>query len=206
MKNNYFVFNLIIIWLAVFNYGCNNVSNNKESTKQDSIKKDSLKKEQIKAQNSLNIDLRNLHVNKKLNLESRKQKVELLENVKLKDEVGFEYENTEYDSYYKSLKAERGNVFVIAKIKLSSEIKWSLDNHNFLPKISVIQIKPDSTLKRIGKMEYNLFLKPDRNYSCIEQIFKYEESAVFICHVEISKKVLDSKLFVCVDNWKKRYN
>jgi len=196
MKNNILTSILTaILFLALFS-GCNNEpSVSIEQLKNESIKKDSIQKAK---NDSIKSKLRNLNKNKKIEIGDKT--VELLESAKLKTEVCFEFENTEYNTYYRSKESERGNTFLIVKIKLTSKSKWETGDSNFLPKISIIQIKSDSTLKRIGTLEYNFFQKPDRNYYCIEDIFNYKESATFICYAEINKNVLESKLFVCIDN------
>lgn len=101
------------------------------------------------------------------------------------------FDNDKYD-YYKYRDAERGNIFVLANVSVTSKVKQSK-----IPLISVYklingQLKLYGTMKREYLYDYENSTDAD---------FKYVSTVVFAQALEISKNTLDNtSIFVVVKN------
>lgn len=101
------------------------------------------------------------------------------------------FDNDKYD-YYKYRDAERGNIFVVANVSVTSKVKQSK-----IPLVSVYKII-NGQLKLHGIMKRE-FLYDYENRTDAD--FKYVSTVVFAQAIEISKNTLDNTaVFVVVKN------
>lgn len=178
---------------------CENVNSRKEKIKKEKVTKDSLLK--IKKQNdSVTISKVIKELKKKSEVKINDKKVTVLEKIKINSKLKFEFEETDYNSYYREILAERNEIFLTIKIKLTSESKAGSNPETFFPNLNVFLVNESANqIKFLGKMDYYLIKKSKLNIRYLEQIFDYKESENFICSLKI-KKGDKTKLIVSVNS------
>ncbi|MFZ4930236.1 hypothetical protein [Chryseobacterium sp. Mn2064] len=123
--------------------------------------------------------------------------IKLISKPKVSKEVEFENEYLSSTTFYSRKIAERNNVLINFQFKLTSKSKSN--TNNFFPNLNVFIIdKEKSNIKHINEMHYQLLNKTDKPISYLEQIFDYQESAIFVGWVEVEEKLLN-KIVISVN-------
>lgn len=100
------------------------------------------------------------------------------------------FENDEY-GYYRYLTAERENIYIIAKVSITSEAKETR-----IPLISVYEFS-GGTLNLLGVMNRQFVYEPNNSYSNVD--FKYVNTVALSHALEIpSEKLKNNAIFVVV--------
>jgi len=133
-----------------------------------------------------------LKVNKVKSLKLGDKTITLISSIQLSSLLRYEYEYTEYSTYYRERKAERDENFVFVKFRLKSESKWDRNDLNFLPKICLYSIDKETNKPTlIMDMNYQLAVKDDTPSSTIEEVFNYKEAVELIAWAKINKSIKD---------------
>lgn len=124
------------------------------------------------------------------------KKVELLSNPKFNQKVSMEY-NSNGIYHYKT--SERNKLFISLNVSFYSEKTYSESPNNFLPDLNLYVLTDDSTMQNIGELTCS-FLNDQNFNGFIEQYFNYHEKATFVYYLEVQKKYINNKFFICVNN------
>jgi len=161
---------------AILFLACNNGSSRLDEERKESYKKeDSLKAEKIKADS---IAIEGLKVKKIAIIQDKT--INSIGSAKLAKKVNFEYD---FGDYGGSLvyQAQRDEMILSIRIKLTSKSKWGNSGSNFLPNLNIYRIDKKNKVSFIGSMTYQLYKKDKLNYYVLEQRFDYKESEEFVC-------------------------
>lgn len=178
----------IFIFLSIFSCSKTNIdTEKKEKSKRDSIL--AVKKKED------SITINNLSTTKEVTVGDKT--IKLISKPKFTKEVKFENEYLYSTTFFRKKEAERNNVIINFRFKLTSKSKSN--TNNFFPNLNVFVVdKNSNNIKHINEMNYQLLNKTDKPISYLEQIFDYEESEIFVGWVEIEEKLLD-KIVISVN-------
>lgn len=185
-----------IIFLTILFSSCNNGSSRLDEERKESYKKeDSLKAEKIKADS---IAIVSLKVKKTAIVQDKT--VTIIGSPKIAKKVNFEYDFGDYGGSL-AYSAQRDELIVSIRIKLTSKSKWGDSSGDFLPNLNIYKIGDKNKVYFIGEMKYQLYRKDKVNYTFLEQRFDYQESEEFVCWKAL-KIPINNKYVISVNNGK----
>jgi hypothetical protein len=136
-------------------------------------------------------------------------KVTSLSTPKFSKDVKFDYQDSEYATYFRTLTAERNETFLfltanITGIKTPKEQGvGSFDfGEKYLPQFCLFEsdLSNSSPFKFVGKMEYRFYNEIPSNISWAEEYFNYKEKGKLLFYIKLPDWYKTTSLVLVVKN------